>query len=351
MLFAAWVILPLWFTAMSSISVPAEMVAKPPHWIPRNPTLENYEAVFGTASKARNSSEQNARIVTSVGWSAAIGISVAVLNLVIGGLAAYGYSRFRFRGSRAGYVFLLVSRVVPAIAIITPFFVLFRVTGLINTPFALIFSYLLFTLPLSIWLLKSYFDALSPEIEEAAMVDGASRLRILWIIVAPLAAPGLIATGLLVFLESWERVLLCERAHQSADGAAPARELQQPPDVQLEYPRRRDGPVPDPAGRARGPLPALRRERPVARRPQVSDRVRVGIIGAGSWSNAVHLPALAKRDDVELGGACSPERRPGAGHPRHGSTSPTRPRTGTRCSVTTSTRSWSPARPTSTSSR
>ncbi len=202
-LFAAWVILPLWFTAMSSISVPAEMVAKPPHWIPRNPTLENYEAVFGTASKARNSSEQNARIVTSVGWSAAIGISVAVLNLVIGGLAAYGYSRFRFRGSRAGYVFLLVSRVVPAIAIITPFFVLFRVTGLINTPFALIFSYLLFTLPLSIWLLKSYFDALSPEIEEAAMVDGASRLRILWIIVAPLAAPGLIATGLLVFLESW----------------------------------------------------------------------------------------------------------------------------------------------------
>jgi multiple sugar transport system permease protein len=202
-LFAAWVILPLWFTAMSSISVPAEMVAKPPHWIPRNPTLENYEAVFGTASKARNSSEQNARIVTSVGWSAAIGISVALLNLVIGGLAAYGYSRFRFRGSRAGYVFLLVSRVVPAIAIITPFFVLFRVTGLINTPFALIFSYLLFTLPLSIWLLKSYFDALSPEIEEAAMVDGASRLRILWIIVAPLAAPGLIATGLLVFLESW----------------------------------------------------------------------------------------------------------------------------------------------------
>ena len=202
-LFVAWVILPLWFTAMSSISVPAEMVAKPPHWIPRNPTLENYEAVFGTASKARNSSEQNARIVTSVGWSAAIGISVALLNLVIGGLAAYGYSRFRFRGSRAGYVFLLVSRVVPAIAIITPFFVLFRVTGLINTPFALIFSYLLFTLPLSIWLLKSYFDALSPEIEEAAMVDGASRLRILWIIVAPLAAPGLIATGLLVFLESW----------------------------------------------------------------------------------------------------------------------------------------------------
>jgi ABC-type glycerol-3-phosphate transport system permease component len=201
--FAAWVLLPLWFTAMSSISQPAEMVARPPHWIPQSPTLENYEAVFGTASKARNSSEQNARIVTSLGWSLIIGITVAALNLLIGGLAAYGYSRFRFRGSRSGYVFLLVSRVVPAIAIITPFFIAFRVTGLINTPFALIFSYFLFTLPLSIWLLRSYFDALSPEIEEAAMVDGASRLRILWIIVAPLAAPGLIATALLVFLEAW----------------------------------------------------------------------------------------------------------------------------------------------------
>ena len=202
-LFAAWVLLPLWFTVMSSISQPAEMVARPPHWIPQNPTLDNFQAVFGSASKASNTSDQNARILSSLGWSLIIGISVAALNLLIGGLAGYGYSRFRFRGSRAGYVFLLVSRVVPAIAIITPFFIAFRVAGLINTPFALIFSYLLFTLPLSIWLLRSYFDALSPEIEEAAMVDGASRLRILWIIVAPLAAPGQIATGLLVFLESW----------------------------------------------------------------------------------------------------------------------------------------------------
>ncbi len=201
--FAVWVVLPLWFTAMSSISQPAEMVARPPHWIPLRPTLENFEAVVGASSRGNNSSDQNARILLSLSWSLIIGVSVAVLNLLIGGLAAYGYSRFRFPGSRSGYVFLLVARVVPAIAIITPFFIAFRVTGLINTPFALIFSYFLFTLPLSIWLLRSYFDALSPEIEEAAMVDGASRLRILWTIVAPLAAPGLIATGLLVFLEAW----------------------------------------------------------------------------------------------------------------------------------------------------
>ena len=202
-LFAIWVLLPLWFTAMSAISHPAEMTARPPNWIPKNPTLENFEAVFGSASVAGNTSRQEGRILTALANSGFVGLSVAFLNLVIGGAAAYGYSRFRFRGSRAGYLFLLVSRVVPAIAIITPFFVAFRVSGLINTPFALIISYLLFTLPLSIWLLKGYFDALSPEIEEAAQVDGAGRFRIMWVIVAPLARPGLIATGLLVFLEAW----------------------------------------------------------------------------------------------------------------------------------------------------
>jgi ABC-type glycerol-3-phosphate transport system permease component len=205
-LFALWVLLPLWFTVMSSFSEPSEMVARPPHWIPQNPTLDNYRKIFTSVTNANNvafETATNGRILGALGMSAFVGMSVAGLSLVIGGLAAYGYSRFQFRGSRVGYLFLLVSRVIPAIAIITPFFIAFRVTGLINTPFALIISYLLFTLPLAIWLLKSYFDALSPEIEEAAMVDGASRLRIVWVLVAPLALPGLIATGLLVFLESW----------------------------------------------------------------------------------------------------------------------------------------------------
>ena len=204
--FALWVLLPLWFTLVSSIEQPAEMVAKPPHWFPQFPTLDNFHDVFTSVTNPNNAattSDTNGRILLALAMSAFVGISVALLNLVIGGLAAYGYSRFTFRGSRTGYLILLVSRVIPAIAIITPFFIAFRVTGLINTPFALIISYLLFTLPLSIWLLKSYFDALSPEIEEAALVDGASRLRVLWIIVAPLARPGLIATALLVFLEAW----------------------------------------------------------------------------------------------------------------------------------------------------
>lgn len=203
--FVVWVLFPLWFTLMSSISRPAEMVARPPHWIPERPTLDNFLAVF---TQVRNeaagyTTTTDARILRALGMSTLIGVSVAALNLLIGGLAGYGYSRYRFRGSRIGYLLLMVSRVVPAIAIMVPFFIAFRLTGLINSPLALIISYLLFTLPLSVWLLKSYFDALPAEVEEAAMVDGASRLQIIWLVVAPLARPGLVAAGLLVFLESW----------------------------------------------------------------------------------------------------------------------------------------------------
>jgi ABC-type glycerol-3-phosphate transport system permease component len=204
-LFAVWVIAPIAFTVQSSFSNPGEMAAQPPHWIPQNPTLDNYWSVFNSATDASGqyTSEQGGRMWSALLNSFFVGIMVAISNLVIGGLAGYAYSRYRFRGSRAGFLFLLATRVVPGIALVVPFYALFRQVGLINTPWALIIAYNIFTLPLSIWLLKSYFDHLPREIEEAASVDGAGRWRTLVIIVAPLARPGLVATGLLVFLEAW----------------------------------------------------------------------------------------------------------------------------------------------------
>ncbi len=204
-LMAVWVLAPLWFTLHSSFSNPIEMTVRPPNWIPANPTLDNYISVFTSATDTtgNNTSQQEGRMVSALLNSFFIGLLVALSNIIIGGLAGYAYSRYRFRGSRAGYFFLLASRVVPGIAIIVPFFFFFRIAGLIDTPWALIISYNIFTLPLAIWLLKSYFDTMPKEIEEAAYVDGASRLRTILVIVAPLARPGLVATGLLIFLESW----------------------------------------------------------------------------------------------------------------------------------------------------
>ena len=205
MLFGIWVLTPIWFTVHSSFSNPSEMSIRPPNWIPAKPTLGNYISVFTSATdkSGQYTSQQAGRMWRALSNSMIVGLLVAFSNILIGGFAGYAYSRYRFRGSQAGYLFLLATRVVPGIAIIVPFFAGFRALGLIDTPWALIISYNLFTLPFSIWLLKSYFDRLPREIEEAAYVDGASRLRTIFVIVAPLARPGLVATLLLIFLESW----------------------------------------------------------------------------------------------------------------------------------------------------
>ena len=205
MLFGIWVLAPLWFTVHSSFSNPSEMSIRPPNWIPAKPTLGNYISVFTSATdkSGQYTSQQAGRMWRALSNSLIVGLLVAFSNILIGGFAGYAYSRYRFRGSQAGYLFLLATRVVPGIAIIVPFFAGFRAVGLIDTPWALIISYNLFTLPFSIWLLKSYFDRMPREIEEAAYVDGASRLRTIFVIVAPLARPGLVATLLLIFLESW----------------------------------------------------------------------------------------------------------------------------------------------------
>ena len=205
MLFGIWVLAPLWFTVHSSFSNPSEMSIRPPNWIPAKPTLGNYISVFTSATdkSGQYTSQQAGRMWRAMSNSLIVGLLVAFSNILIGGFAGYAYSRYRFRGSKAGYLFLLATRVVPGIAIIVPFFAVFREVGLIDTPWALIISYNLFTLPFSIWLLKSYFDRMPREIEEAAYVDGASRLRTIFVIVAPLARPGLVATLLLIFLESW----------------------------------------------------------------------------------------------------------------------------------------------------
>ncbi len=211
-LFLVWILFPLYFTVLSSFMTPSEIGAVPFHWFPQHPTLKNYTAIltgnsapFATSKDAgiASSTDAVARLMPAMGRSLLVGCAVVASNLVIGGAAGYAFSRYVFRGSTLAYLLLLASRVVPAIAIVLPFFVAFRQAGLLNTSTALIISYNAFTLPLAVWLLKSYFDSVPRELEEAAKIDGASRLKCLLVIVAPIARPGLIAAGLLVFLESW----------------------------------------------------------------------------------------------------------------------------------------------------
>jgi ABC-type glycerol-3-phosphate transport system permease component len=210
-LFLVWILFPLYFTVLSSFMTPSEIGTRPFHWWPENPTIVNYLAIFtgnstpfgeGTGGVV-SSTDAVERILPALGRSLVVGAVVALINVVVGGLGGYAFSRFPFWGARIGYFALIASRVVPGLAIVLPFFIVFRQLGLLNTMSALMIAYIAFTLPISVWVLKTYFDTVPPEIEEAAMIDGAGRLRSLLVIVAPLAKPGLIAAGLLAFLEAW----------------------------------------------------------------------------------------------------------------------------------------------------
>lgn len=204
--FSVWILLPVWFLVVSSLITPAQTGARPFPFIPTQVTLDNYKAVLGGTTDGGGSFgsiDIGSRLLPAIGQSFLVGTVLVIFNLLVAGIAAYALSRYPFRGSRAFELAIVVSRVVPAIAIIGPFFVAFRILDLLNTPWALIISYNVFTLPLAIMILKNYFDQLPKEIEEAALIDGASRIQALWLIVVPIAKPGLLAAGVLIFLEAW----------------------------------------------------------------------------------------------------------------------------------------------------
>lgn len=203
--FAIWILLPVWYLVISSLITATQLGIKPFPLIPASITFDNYIAVLTgtTGGKGIGSTDMGSRLIPAIGQSFFVSSVLVVLNLTIAGAAAYGLSRYPFRGARAFELAVIATRVVPAIAIIGPFFVAFRVMGVLNSPWALIISYNVFTLPLAIMILKNYFDQLPREIEEAAKIDGATRLQTLWIIIVPIARPGLVAAGVLIFLEAW----------------------------------------------------------------------------------------------------------------------------------------------------
>lgn len=203
--FAIWILLPVWYLVISSLITATQLGIKPFPLVPASITFDNYIAVLTgtTGGKGIGSTDMGSRLIPAIGQSFFVSSVLVVLNLTIAGAAAYGLSRYPFRGARAFELAVIATRVVPAIAIIGPFFVAFRVMGVLNSPLALIISYNVFTLPLAIMILKNYFDQLPREIEEAAKIDGATRLQTLWIIIVPIARPGLVAAGVLIFLEAW----------------------------------------------------------------------------------------------------------------------------------------------------
>ena len=161
------------------------------------PTLENFAVVFGSpynlGDKIRNSA------------AVAAGATAAAIPLATA--AAYAFSRFRMRGEKSVFVVILATQFVPAAAVVLPFFVMFRDLGILDTRIGLMIVHLSLVLPFAVWMIKGAMDALSPDSEEAALVDGAGRLRVIRDIVIPTAAPGIAAAAIFCFIISWNDFL------------------------------------------------------------------------------------------------------------------------------------------------
>ncbi|MFN3178562.1 MAG: carbohydrate ABC transporter permease [Thermus sp.] len=189
-------VFPFYWAVISSFKPSDALFASDPSFLPLPFTLDHYRNVFLQANFGRNL--LNSLVVAG---------GATLLSLVLGVLAAYALGRLPFPPRNAVLYLVLAMTMFPQISVLGGLFMLLRQAGLFNTHMGLILSYLLFTLPFTVWVLVGYFKGLPRELEEAAYVDGATPLQTLVRIMLPLTGPGLVTTGLLAFIAAWNEYL------------------------------------------------------------------------------------------------------------------------------------------------
>ncbi len=196
-----FIYVPVAWLVISSISTRSELLSTPIHWIPQQPTFQNYINIL---FPAQGTSEVAKTFRITLWNSLLVASSVTVIALVFGSLASYALVRLRFPFRQSMLIGILGTRMIPEISLVIPLYLFATRFGLFNSPYILIITYLSFALPFAIWLMAAFFDTIPIELEDAARIDGCSRFEILWKIIMPISAPGLVSTGLFVFLTAWD---------------------------------------------------------------------------------------------------------------------------------------------------
>ncbi|GHU61256.1 sugar ABC transporter permease [Spirochaetia bacterium] len=191
---------PYFWMVVTSLSLPKDLTAKPLRIEPSHFNLDRYVNIFtGTGS---DSPSYVFRV--SMKNSIIIAVSVTLLSLVAGTLASYAFARLRFRFKNALLLLTIFTYMIPSVVLVIPMYAIFNRLGFLDQKSALILLYLSFIIPFVIWVMRGFFGSLSASYEEAAEIDGCTRLQTFLYIFLPIARPGLIATGLLSFLMSWD---------------------------------------------------------------------------------------------------------------------------------------------------
>jgi multiple sugar transport system permease protein len=196
-----FIFLPVLWLLMASLSTQVELFTVPPHWIPQHPTLQNYLDIFFPSLTA---SSVPRTFAVSLLNSMKIASAVTFICITVGSLAAYALVRIPFKFNRTIQLGILGIRMIPEISLVLPLFIIASTLQLINKPIVLILTYLSFALPYAIWLMAAYFQTIPKELEEAARLDGCTRLGILFRVVMPISTPGLVSTAMFVFLLAWD---------------------------------------------------------------------------------------------------------------------------------------------------
>lgn len=187
---------PYLWMLLTSVKVESTLFSAERSLLPQVMTLENYVRLLTKTS-----------FLTNIGHSLIVASGTVVLGLAFSLSAAYAFSRFRFPGRRFLMLVFLLINMFPLILLIIPLFIIMKNLGLLDTHLALILAHSTFSVPFATWMMISYFNAIPRSLDEAAMVDGCTALGAMVRVVLPLTLPGIIATGIYIFITSWNEFL------------------------------------------------------------------------------------------------------------------------------------------------
>jgi len=193
-----WIILTAFKTRTDALAVPPKLFF--------TPTFENFVSVFYRSSITTGTSQATDMALYFFNSIFIAGVSVTAA-LIVGTLAAYAFSRYPLRGNDTYLFIILTTRMLPPIVVIIPIFLMFRLSGLAGSYWGIILLYTAFNIPFSVWLVKSFFDELNPEIEDAARMDGASERRVFFRFCIPQILAGLSATFVFGLILTWNEFL------------------------------------------------------------------------------------------------------------------------------------------------
>lgn len=203
-LMAVVVLAPFVWLVISSISPSTELLSVRTHWVPNNPTLSRYRQILSSAPGGDNVAANfrlamvNSTIVATV---------TTLISLFVGTLGGYAFARLRFRMRRTSLFAFLSIYMLPPIALVIPLYLALAALGLLDTKTGLVVTYCSIVTPFCLWTMSNYFLSMPPDLEEAARVDGCTRLGALVRVILPLARPGLLTTAMFGFLLAWDEFL------------------------------------------------------------------------------------------------------------------------------------------------